>query len=207
MRKTLPHPAIMLITDITQAVLPLEDIIAGALAGGCKWVVLRDLNASDSQLLKQAIPVKYLCTKHKAKLFIGRNAKIAKAIEADGLHLSSSQIVDEARSICGDMIIGKSCHTVDDVKRAQKSDLDYITLSPIFETTSKPGYGPALGLETLVQQCKETSLPVVALGGIDVGNAAACIKAGAQGVAVMGSIMRSKTPQQSMEALLGTVPK
>ncbi len=207
MKKPLPQPPVMLITDITQAVLPLEDIIAGALAGGCKWIVLRDLSASDNQLLKQAIPVKYLCSKHKAKLFIGRNAKIAKTIEADGLHLSSSQSVDEARSICGDIIIGQSCHNADDLMAAQKTSLDYISLSPIFETISKPGYGPTLGIQNLAPLCKQTSLPVIALGGIDVDNAATCLNAGAKGIAVMGSIMRSATPKESMQALLNATPK
>jgi thiamine-phosphate pyrophosphorylase len=89
-----------------------------------------------------------------------------------------------------DVLIGISAHAEDDVAAAQTQGADYVTLSPIFATTSKPGYGPALGLAGLARALR-FGLPVIALGGVTADSAAECLRAGAAGVAVMGGIMRA----------------
>jgi thiamine monophosphate synthase len=77
---------------------------------------------------------------------------------------------------------------------------DYVTLSPIFLTSSKPGYGPALGTHILSVRA---SRPIVALGGVDdAAKAAACREAGAAGVAVMGAVMRAADPAAVVKGLL-----
>ena len=75
------------------------------------------------------------------------------------------------------------------MRAAREAGADYVTLSPIFLTASKPGYGPALGVGVLQEAAGV--MPVVALGGIDPGTAAPCRKAGATAVAVMGAVMRA----------------
>ncbi len=198
----LPSPPLMLITDAAQAVLPLDEVIAQSLTAGCRWILLRDLNAADEAFTAQATRIKKQCENYDAKLFISRNVNVAKAINADGIHLSASQSIADARKMCGNILLGQSCHSLQNVLNAEQNGADYVTLSPIFETSSKPGYGPALGLETLEQVCKSTSLPVLALGGIDHQQAQPCIQAGAHGIAVMGSMMRSPTPAQTIFKLL-----
>ena len=198
----LPTPPVMLITDAAQALLPLDEIIEQSCRAGCRWILLRDLNADDDILAAQAIRIKILCKAFNTKLYISRNMNVAKAIHADGIHLSASQCIDDARHICSDMMIGRSCHSIADVLEAEQNGADYVTLSPIFETTSKPGYGPALGLAALKQTRAQTNLPILALGGIDYNQALPCVQRGASGVAVMGSIMRSSAPQQAMLKLL-----
>ena len=197
----LPYPRVMLITDRAQAALPLDDIITESLLAGCKWVLLRDYNAAYDAFLKQAHRVKKLCVAHDAKLFISRNVNVAKEIQADGLHLSTVQNVGHTRKLCGTMIIGQSCHSIEDIQRAQVGNADYVTFSPVFDTPSKPGY-VGVGIQTLTQICSKTTLPIIALGGIDAQNAASCLAAGAAGIAVMGTIMRSKTPQANMQSIL-----
>ena len=84
---------------------------------------------------------------------------------------------------------------------------DYVTASPVFVTASKSGYGPALGLDGLACIVAAARGPVVALGGVTEGNAAACLAAGAHGIAVMGEIMRSLEPRGSVERLLRAILK
>ena len=81
-------------------------------------------------------------------------------------------------------------------------NIDYLTLSPIFLTASKPGYGPALGVDNLAAACSRVATPIIALGGIEATNIAACMQAGAAGVAVMGSIMRARDPAGACAELL-----
>jgi thiamine-phosphate pyrophosphorylase len=83
-----------------------------------------------------------------------------------------------------------------------RAGADYVTISPIFLTDSKPGYGPALGLDGLRAAVAAAPGPVVALAGIGATNAAACVAAGASGVAVMGEIMRAGDPEATVRALI-----
>ena len=82
---------------------------------------------------------------------------------------------------------------------------DYVTLSPIFLTDSKPGYGPAIGLDALAAAASNAPGPIVALGGIAPDNAAQCLAAGARGIAVMGEIMRAADPEAAIRRLLAVL--
>ncbi|MET7242254.1 thiamine phosphate synthase, partial [Methylobacterium sp. EM32] len=86
-------------------------------------------------------------------------------------------------------LLGVSAHSLGDVRAAREAGADYVTLSPIFLTASKPGYGPALGLGVLREAAGV--MPVAALGGIDAKTANSCYRAGADAVAVMGYIMKA----------------
>jgi thiamine-phosphate diphosphorylase len=108
------------------------------------------------------------------------------AIDADGVHLAAADPFPDPRP----RLVGRSCHTPDELASAAAEGCDYATLSPIFTSPSKPGYGPLLGVEALT----DPPLPVYALGGVDDHNAASCLAAGATGVAVMGAVMRSDDP-------------
>ena len=82
----------------------------------------------------------------------------------------------------------------------------YATLSPVFPTAPKPGYGPPLGLAGLARLARTVpDLPVYALGGIDAASAAACRGAGAAAVAVMGAVMRAAEPEAATRELLAAV--
>lgn len=201
----LPHPLLLVITDRTQARRPLEDVAARLFAGGCRWLSLRekDLAASDRlALLRNLIA---LGAQWGAQ--VGVHDDIAAAAEAGaaGVHLPASGVVPEARRILGSTaLIGQSAHSVEEVIRAAEAGADYVTLSPIFATASKPGYGPPLGLSafSLLRHRATRAIPVLALGGLDENNLAACLAAGAAGVAVMGSAMRAADPQAFMAGML-----
>lgn len=100
--------------------------------------------------------------------------------------------------------VGKSCHTGDDLRYAIDGEADYVTISPVYESSSKPGYGPALGPAGLADLVRElqaiaadqaTVAPAVyALGGINADRVGECAEAGAHGVAVMGAVMSAADP-------------
>jgi thiamine-phosphate pyrophosphorylase len=199
---TLPAP-LLFIADLDEAGTNILSILHGALSGGCRWVLLRGKNSDAAALLATAKHAKRACTDYSAKLFISGDVALARSIKADGLHLPSDATPHKF-SIPG-MLIGQSCHNEAEMRRAESSGMNYVSLSPIFTTSSKPGYGPALGLEKLSALAKKTTLPVVALGGISVQNIGGCLAAGAQAVAVMGGILRTAQPKSQTEAYLRAV--
>jgi thiamine-phosphate pyrophosphorylase len=195
----LPAPPVLVITDRHQARLPLEDLAAALFAGGCRWLSLRekDLPAAERRALLQRL----IAVAKDFRATISVHDDLAAAAELGfGIHLPASGSVAEARrSLGAGRLIGKSVHGVEDALQAAADGADYVTLSPIFVSPSKPGYGPALGLEALR---RNWPVPVLALGGVDAGNATACIDAGAVGIAVMGEAMRAADPRVFMADLL-----
>ncbi|WP_419923838.1 thiamine phosphate synthase [Candidatus Poriferisocius sp.] len=117
---------------------------------------------------------------------------------ADGVHLAGLDRYPKTYS----GIVGRSCHGLDEVRQAELDGVDYVTVSPVFKTESKPGYGPPLGLAGLGRIARQAHVPVYALGGIDQGRVAACRDAGAAGVAVQGAVARSRDPADTIAALL-----
>ena len=111
------------------------------------------------------------------------NDDVDAALElgADGVHLGQSDPgADRARS--AGLLLGRSAVAFE---QAVEADADYLGVGPIWETPSKQDADPALGVDELARICRAVSVPVVAIGGIDASNAAACIRAGAAGVAVI----------------------
>jgi thiamine-phosphate pyrophosphorylase len=129
----------------------------------------------------------------------------AVAAGADGVHLPGGGDPAAARRLLPRGLIGVSAHSPEEVAAQLKAGADYATLSPIFLTESKPGYGPALGLDALAAAARLSPGPVVALAGIDEHNAAACLAAGARGIAVMGEIMRAPDPEAATRRLLAAI--
>lgn len=95
-------------------------------------------------------------------------------------------------------VVGRSCHDAGELRAAAAEDCVYATLSPVFVTDSKPGYGPALGVTAL----GASPLPVYALGGVTAASVGSCREAGATGVAVMGAVMRASDPAATVRDLL-----
>ena len=114
---------------------------------------------------------------------------------ADGIHLPAGESVAQARRrLEPNALLGISIHDPAELEGAALGGADYVTLSPIFASLSKPGYGPGPGLAGLRRAASAGSLPVIALGGIEPENAALCLEAGAYGVAVMGAVMAAENP-------------
>ena len=188
-----PLPArLLMVTDRHQAATPLDAIVAQALAAGVRWIWLRDrdLAAEERRALATRMMLG-LAERFDARLTIGGDVGLAHAVGADAVHLSAGAPIAEARAQLGPQaLIGVSAHSEADIAAADIAGADYVTLSPIYVTSSKPGYGPALGPEAIARATRH-GIPILALGGVTPERAVECRRAGAVGVAVMGELMRA----------------
>jgi len=99
-------------------------------------------------------------------------------------------------------LIGVSLHTVTEAEAIDPNVVDYAIAGPIFETPSKPGYGPEIGRKGLAEIARAAPVPVLAIGGLNATRAAEVLAAGPVGIAVMGGVMRAADPGQEVRALL-----
>lgn len=169
--------------------------IREAVDAGCKWVQLRFKNTLPEELTALAAQVKRICTDRGVTFIINDHPLIAKAVDADGLHLGLTDMrIDEARKIIGDnKIIGGTANTLQDVLQRVQEDCNYIGLGPFRFTTTKQKLSPILGLEEYKRindelKLRQVSIPVYAIGGIVLEDATAIMQAGMYGIAVSGII-------------------
>ena len=201
----LPKPPLLVISDRRQARRPLEEIAHSIFAGGCRWLSLRekDLPAGERRDLLRALVA--LGRPFGAVVMAHEDIEAVWAAGAAGLHLPAGADPAAARARLPQALVGASTHSAEEASALFRAGADYVTLSPIFASESKPRYGPALGLEGLARAVREAPGAIVALGGIGPANAAAVLAAGASGVAVMGAVMRAQEPQEMVERLIAAI--
>jgi thiamine-phosphate pyrophosphorylase len=196
---------VLVVTDRVQAKRPLTAIIEELVQAGARWVWLRERDLPPDARRRLAGDLLDIVRPAGARLTIGGDAALAKATGADGVHLPAKEPVAPARECLGPgALIGVSAHSLGEVAAAAAAGADYATLSPIFASASKPGYGPPLGLQALTKAA-ELGLPILALGGVSPENAARCRAAGAAGVAAMGAIIGADDPAQTYRRLAHAV--
>ena len=175
-------PRLLVLTDRSQCAGPLVDTVAAAVDGGARAIVLREKDLPDDERDRLAEQLRALL--HPVDGVLVR-AGAGGSTGADAVHLAANDPFPRPRPA----LVGRSCHSVDELRRARAEGCDYVMLSPVFPTASKPGYGPALGLAGLASLAA-VAPPVYALGGIRPADVPGCLTAGARGIAVMGPIMR-----------------
>jgi thiamine monophosphate synthase len=180
---------LLVLTDRAQCRRSLGDTLRAAVDGGARTIVLREKDLPSEERARLAEEVTDLLAPVDGRLIVAGRDHLAAA---DPLPVRHSTV-------------GRSCHDAREVVAAAAEGVDYLTVSPVFLTASKPGYGPALGLAGLRRLVALTGVPVYALGGVDEGNAAACLEAGAAGVAVMGAVMRAGDPAEVVRRLVEEV--
>lgn len=175
-----------------------------AVGAGIRWVQLRDHAVPVDVFGDEARQIVDRLRDVEAGITISINARLETA-NALGLNFHTGSLgpgIAEAHSRLSRVLVGYSAHDAEEAARAKAVGADYITFSPIFPTASKPGVHPA-GLPALRRVAAAVNpLPVLALGGIDASNAAACIEAGAAGVAVIGAVLRQKDIARAVRNLL-----
>jgi thiamine-phosphate diphosphorylase len=171
---------LLVLTDRSQSPVPLPEAVAAAVDGGARAVVLREKDLPEQERDRLAEQL------HAVLDPVGGVLIRAGAGGGTAVHLAAADPLPGARPA----LLGRSCHSPEELARARAEGCDYVMLSPVFPTASKPGYGPALGLAGLAA-LTPTAPPTYALGGVRPADVAGCLAAGAHGVAVMGAVMRA----------------
>jgi thiamine-phosphate pyrophosphorylase len=202
----LPHPPLLLVTDRRQARAPVIDVVAAALAAGCRWVSLREKDLSEGEQIKLAQSLLPIAGRYEACLTLHGDAALARASRVDGVHLSAGADLAAARAMLGaNKLIGVSLHTITEAEALAPDIVDYAIAGPAFETASKPGYGPEIGRKGLAEIARAARVPIVAIGGLNATRAAEVIAAGPAGIAVMGGVMRAADPAREVRGLLSVL--
>ena len=202
----LPHPPLLLVTDRRQARAPVVDVVAAALAGGCRWVSLREKDLSEDEQIELARSLLPIARRYEACLTLHGDAALALERRVDGVHLSAGADLTAARATLGPgKLIGVSLHTVTEAEALDPDIVDYAVAGPAFETPSKPGYGPEIGRKGLAEIARAARVPIVAIGGLNATRAAEVIAAGPAGIAVMGGVMRATDPAREVRGLLSVL--
>lgn len=188
-------PRLFVVTDRSQASRPLPDVVAAAVAAGARAVLLRDKDLPLAERQALAADLRALLDPVGGLLVWGG---ATGAPEGTAVHLSAADGFPAARP----PLVGRSCHSAADLARAAAEGCDWVFLSPVFPTSSKPGYGPALGVDGLAALVPGAP-PVLALGGVRPEDVPGCLAAGAHGVAVMGAVMRDPAVVGAHLAALG----
>jgi thiamine-phosphate pyrophosphorylase len=201
----LPKPPLLIISDRSQTRQPLPEIAAAAFRAGCRWFSLREKNLPAAERRTLLAELVVIGRPYDATVMAHDDLDAVIATGAGGVHLPGGSDPAAARVRLPGGLIGVSAHTRAEAAASIAAGADYITVSPIFLTDSKPGYGPALGPSGLAGAVSAAEGPVVALAGINPGNARACLDAGAAGIAVMGEVMRAADPEATVRALLQAI--
>lgn len=146
---------------------------------------------------------------NKTQIILNDRLDIALALGASGVHLATTSMPPEAvrASLPANFLVGVSCHSIDEALRAQAGGANYVLLGPIFSTLSKLAYGPPLGLSVLEETASRVKIPVLALGGISVERASACLEAGAQGLAGISIFQDCDSISERVRALRECRPR
>ena len=189
---------------------PALDVAAAALKGGASVVQLRDKESNKSEALTLARQIKALCEEHGALFIVNDNPGLALASDAHGLHLGQDDMpITEARRVIGPtQIIGRSNNTIDEVMDSTAARADYLAVGAVFPTgTMGKSQRPVVGTELVGRVKRMVETPVVAIGGIDLGNVADVVDAGADSVCVVSAVTLADDPENATRSLVEAIRK
>lgn len=196
------NPKLYLITDSTD--LNEDDflnIIEEACIGGVTLVQLREKNRSDREHLELAFKVKDITDKYDIPLLIDDRLDIAMILDC-GVHLGQTDIpVSYARKLLGkDQIIGATAKTVEQALEAETLGADYLGVGAIFPTTTKVKT-VIIEVSTLNSICENVSIPVMAIGGLNIDNYTILKDSPIDGICVVSAIMKKENPRLEAKKL------
>ena len=203
MRNTF-SPALHLVTDRALSLgRNLLDVVSAAVAGGVTVVQLREKHSSTREFVELGRAVAGLLNPMNIPLLINDRVDVALAVNADGVHVGQSDMDPvTTRLLMGpDAIIGLSVESVEDAVVAEKFDVDYLGISPVFATKTKTDISHRLGLNGVRKIRSISRHKLVGIGGIYTGNAGDVMEAGAHGIAVVSAICAADDPKGAARRL------
>jgi thiamine-phosphate pyrophosphorylase len=172
----------------------LVEVLTVAAEAGAPLFQYRNKTASMKEAYGEALALRQAAAKAGVLFIVNDRCDLALAVDADGVHLGQGDLpLDLARRVMGpDKLIGISTH--------------YLGFGPIFTPGSKQDHDPVVGLEGLRAMRRLTSLPVFAIGGIQIDQAGEVMRAGANGVAVVSAILKAPNISHAVNAFLAQMP-
>jgi thiamine-phosphate pyrophosphorylase len=187
--------SLYLVTDRTLSLgRSTLQVIKAALDGGVTVVQLREKEISGRDFYLEALAIKAFLKERGIPLIINDRVDIALAIDADGVHIGQDDLpLEAARKVLGpNRIVGVSIFTVDEARIAESGGADYLGLSPIFVTSTKPEMSRQIGIEGIKPIRNAVKIPLVGIGSMNATNAYQAVSAGLDGVAVVSGIVSQR---------------
>jgi thiamine-phosphate pyrophosphorylase len=177
-------------------------LLRAALRGGVDIVQLREKSLPQREIERSALTFRRLCDTHSALFVVNDDPDLARACNADGVHVGQDDMpAEEVRGAIGpDAIVGLSTHSEQQIAAASEQPVDYVSVGPIWETPTKEGR-LAVGLELISHAAANAPHPFFAIGGIDPSNAARVVAAGARRLCVVRAIRDAEDPTAVAERL------
>ena len=205
MRKKLLLPPIYPITD--KRVAQRHDhygILTELVRGGARFVQIRDKDTPAQELLTDLRRCVELASNKNVTLILNDRCDLVLSSGLNGVHLGQDDLPPtDARSILGNKsIIGFSTHSLSQARQASSLPIQYMGFGPIFRTLTKVNPSPVVGLKKLERACAQSSVPVVAIGGIGLKQVRDVLNAGAASAAVISALMQAEDIAKKMEDFL-----
>jgi thiamine-phosphate pyrophosphorylase len=187
----------------------IEEVVRSAVRGGVTAVQLREKDCSTRQYIELALQLQRILIPLNIPLIINDRIDVALAVNVDGVHIGQNDMpCNDARRLMGrDAVIGLSVETLEQAIEAEKLDVDYLGVSPVFQTPTKTDTSSEWGIEGLKVLRKRSSHKLIAIGGINKLNAEAVLNAGADGLAVVSAICSSSDPEEASKQLWAIIRK
>ena len=167
-----------------------EDVVLSFLQGGAKIVQYRNKEKDKDYILRIAKKLRSITLEYKALLIINDYVDIALSVGADGVHLGQTDLsCKEARVLAGEeFLIGVSCHSIADLKQAEKNGASYANIGPLFPTKTKKISIEPVGLSLFKEALSVSCIPLTVMGGINTNNLETVVKAGARRIAMVSEL-------------------
>jgi thiamine-phosphate pyrophosphorylase len=182
----------------------VEEVVSAAIDAGVTLVQLRDKNIDARPMLALGRRLLELLRPAGIGLIVNDRIDVALALDAEGVHIGQQDMpyAEARRQLGPTKIIGVSVGSETEARQAAGWDVDYVGVGPVYPTATKPDAGMALGADETARLARISGHRAVAIGGIDVTNAAALYAAGLEGVAVISAICAAPDPGAATRSLV-----
>lgn len=185
-----------------------EEIVRAAVAGGADAIQFREKHATSAELKSTAATLRAICQEAGRAFVVNDRIDLAVAVVADALHVGQDDLpaVDARHRLAPAMRLGVSATSLEEALRAVDDGADHLGVGPIFDArTTKSDAAEPMGLDGLRRVREAVDLPLIAIGGIDHGNAADVIAAGADGCAVISCVVGADDVTDATRRLRDTI--
>jgi thiamine-phosphate pyrophosphorylase len=179
-------------------------ILKELVRGGAQFVQIRDKSTPVRELILDLCRCVEFASSQSVVLIVNDRCDLALGCEASGVHLGQDDLpVEKARAILGrGKILGVSAHSISQIRKSLHMPIQYIGFGPVYATATKAVPFPVTGLRNLARACRESTVPVVAIGGIGLEQIHEVLQSGAASAAIISALMKAKDLAGEMQKFL-----